>query len=285
MPARAPSGRGDGGSADRRRRSPNSRGRPEQAHEDAAGERLQKVLARAGFGSRRTSEALIAASRVTVDGEVAHLGQRVDPERARVEVDGVPVAVRDGLVYYLLNKPRGVVTTARDPEGRSTVIDFVPAEPRVFPVGRLDYDTEGLLVLTNDGELAQLVTHPRHGIEKAYLAEVSGVPSRAATRSLREGIVLDDGPTAPARVRIVQRRGDNAALEIVVHEGRNRLVRRMCEAVGHPVRRLVRTRVGPISDRRLAPGASRPLRSREVRALYSAAVGSGTPPGNDSDPD
>jgi len=285
MAARAPSGRGGGGSADRGRKSPSSRGRPDEAHNDAHGERLQKVLARAGFGSRRASEELIAAGRVTVDGEVAHLGQRVDPEHASVEVDGVPVAVRSGLVYYLLNKPRGVVTTARDPEGRSTVIALVPAEPRVFPVGRLDYDTEGLLVLTNDGDLTQLVTHPRHGIEKAYLAEVSGVPSPAVIRSLREGIALDDGPTAPARVRLVQRRGDDAALEIVVHEGRNRLVRRMCEAVGHPVRRLVRTRVGPIGDRRLAPGAWRPLRPREVRALYSAASGGGTPPGNETDPD
>jgi 23S rRNA pseudouridine2605 synthase len=251
----------------------------------ADGERLQKVLARAGFGSRRAAEVLIAEERVTVDGEVARLGQRIDPEHAHVEVDGVPVAVRDDVVYYLLNKPRRVVTTAHDPAGRPTAVDLVPHEPRVFPVGRLDYDTEGLLVLTNDGELAQLVTHPRHGIEKTYLAEVSGVPSRAAIRSLREGVTLDDGPTAPARVRLVQRRGDDAALEIVVHEGRNRVVRRMCEAVGHPVRRLVRTRVGPITDRHLAPGAWRPLRPREVRALYAAATGPGTHPGDDSNAD
>lgn len=239
----------------------------------SGGERLQKVLARAGFGSRRAAEELIAAGRVSVDGEVARLGQRVDPEHARVEVDGVAVTVRGDLVYYLLNKPRRVVTTARDPEGRTTAVDLVPAEPRVFPVGRLDYNTEGLLLLTNDGELAQLLGHPRHGVEKAYLAEVTGVPSRATLRSLREGVLLDDGPTAPAEVRLVQTRDDNAALEIVVHEGRNRLVRRMCEAVGHPVRRLVRTRVGPISDLRLAPGEWRPLRPREVRALYGAASG------------
>jgi 23S rRNA pseudouridine2605 synthase len=251
----------------------------------ADGERLQKVLARAGFGSRRAAEALIADGRVTVDGEVARLGRRVDPAQAHVEVDGVPVRIRDGVVYYLLNKPRRVVTTARDPEGRPTAVDLVPPEPRVFPVGRLDYETEGLLVLTNDGELAQLVTHPRHGIDKAYLAEVAGAPSRAAIRSLREGVVLDDGPTAPARVGVVQRRGDTTALEIVVHEGRNRIVRRMCEAVGHPVRRLVRTRIGPIGDRRLAPGAWRPLHPREVRALYTAATAPGTAPGNESDPD
>jgi 23S rRNA pseudouridine2605 synthase len=251
----------------------------------ADGERLQKVLARAGLGSRRAAEGLIADGRVTVDGEVARLGQRIHPEQAHVEVDGVPIAVREGVVYYLLNKPRRVVTTARDPEGRLTAVELVPAEPRVFPVGRLDYETEGLLLLTNDGELAQLVTHPRHGIEKAYLAEVSGVPTRATIRTLRDGVALDDGPTAPARVRLVQDQGDTAALEIVVHEGRNRIVRRMCEAVGHPVRRLVRTRVGPITDRRLAPGAWRPLRPREVQALYRAATEAGTPPGRESDPD
>jgi 23S rRNA pseudouridine2605 synthase len=264
MPTRTPSGRSD----------------------DAGdGERLQKVLARAGFGSRRAAEALIADGRVSVDGAVARLGQRIDRGNQRVEVDGVPVVVRDDVVYYLLNKPRRVVTTARDPEGRRTAVDLVPSEPRVFPVGRLDYDTEGLLVLTNDGELAQLVTHPRHGIEKTYLAEVNGVPSRAAVRALREGVMLDDGPTAPARVRVVQRRSENTALEIVVHEGRNRVVRRMCEAVGHPVSRLVRTRVGPISDRRLAPGKWRVLRPREVRALYGAATSSPIPEGDDSGPD
>ena len=256
-----------------------------QPGSSAEGERLQKILARAGFGSRRAAELLIADGRVTVDGAVARLGQRVDAQHARVEVDGVPVTVRDGVVYYLLNKPRRVVTTARDPEGRPAAVDLVPTEPRVFPVGRLDYDTEGLLVLTNDGDLAQLVTHPRHGIEKTYLAEVSGVPSRATIRALREGVTLEDGPTAPARVRLVQDLGDNAALEIVVHEGRNRIVRRMCEAVGHPVRRLVRTRVGPIADRRLAPGSWRVLRPREVRALYAAATEPATSLSDDSKPD
>ena len=173
----------------------------------AEGERLQKVLARAGFGSRRAAEELIAAGRVAVDDEIAHLGRRVDVSRNRITVDGIPVAVRTDLVYYLLNKPAKVVTTARDPEGRPTVLDLVPLEPRVFPVGRLDYETEGLLVLTNDGELAQLLSHPGHGVPKAYLAEVDGVPSRAAVRELREGIELDDGRTAPAQVRLVQRQG------------------------------------------------------------------------------
>jgi 23S rRNA pseudouridine2605 synthase len=237
------------------------------------GDRLQKVLARAGMGSRRTCEALIAEGRVTVDGEVAVLGRRVDAEVAHIEVDGVPVPVAADLVSYLLNKPPGVVTTLSDPQGRRTVVDLVPTEPRVFPVGRLDYDSEGLLVLTNDGELTQLLTHPKHGVPKAYLAEVVGVPTAGEVRKLREGVELDDGPTAPAKVAVVARHGDGAALELVIHEGRNRQVRRMCEAIGHPVTRLVRTRIGPISDARLAPGDWRPLRPDEVRALYAAAVG------------
>jgi 23S rRNA pseudouridine2605 synthase len=235
------------------------------------GERLQKVLARAGIGSRRASEELIAAGRVTVDGEVAELGNRVDPERARIEVDGVPVVTRAGLVHYLLTKPVHTVSTASDPEGRPTVVDLVPAEPRVVPVGRLDWDTEGLLVLTNDGDLTQLLTHPSHGVEKEYLAEVDGVPTRATLRTLREGVELEDGVTAPGEVRLVQSRGDHAAIELVIHEGRNRQVRRMFEAVGHPVRRLVRTRIGALADRSLAPGEWRVLKPDEVRGLYAAA--------------
>ncbi len=230
-------------------------------------------MARAGFGSRRAAEGLIAAGRVTVNGEVATLGRRVDPGHDEIAVDGIRAVVRDDLVYYLLNKPKHTITSASDPRHRRTVLDLVPLEPRVFPVGRLDYETEGLLVLTNDGELAQLLSHPRHGVEKAYLAEVEGAPSPAAIRHLRAGVELDDGRTAPAQVRLVQQHDRVAALEIVVHEGRNRLVRRMCEAVGHPVRRLVRTRIGPVSDARLPPGTWRPLRQQEVRALYEAAGG------------
>jgi 23S rRNA pseudouridine2605 synthase len=249
---------------------------PAVPEEPATGERLQKVLARAGFGSRRAAEALIADGRVTVNGEVAQLGRRVDPDGDRIAVDGVRAVVRDDLVYYVLNKPRQVVTTAHDPQGRRTVLDLVPAEPRVFPVGRLDYETEGLLVLTNDGELANLLTHPRHGVDKEYLAEVEGTPSPAAIRRLREGVELDDGRTAPAEARVVQARdgGTTAALELVVHEGRNRVVRRMCEAVGHPVRRLVRTRIGSLRDPRLQPGSWRHLDRQEVRGLYEAASGS-----------
>jgi 23S rRNA pseudouridine2605 synthase len=244
-------------------------------------ERVQKVLARAGLGSRRACEELIVAGRVAVDGRTVVLGDRIDVATQRLELDGVPVVTRTDLVYYLLNKPARVVTTARDPEGRRTVVELVPAEPRVFPVGRLDFDTEGLLVLTNDGELTQLLSHPRHGVEKAYVAEVDGVPSRGALRSLREGIELDDGVTAPAGARVLARHGDGAALEIVIHEGRNRQVRRMCDAVGLPVRRLIRTRIGPVRDAHLAPGDWRLLRAREVRALYAAAVASDE---NETDP-
>jgi 23S rRNA pseudouridine2605 synthase len=232
------------------------------------GERLQKVLARAGFGSRRTCEDLIAAGRVSVNGEVAILGQRVDPDVDRVDVDGVPASVRDGLVYYLLNKPRGVVTTASDPQRRPTVVELVPLEPRVFSVGRLDADSEGLLLLTNDGDLTHRLTHPSFGIEKEYLVEVEGEPTPHALRCLRYGIELEDGVTAPARVGQV---GANT-LRITIHEGRNRQVRRMCAAVGYPVLRLVRTRIGPLADRSLKPGQWRPLTQAEVRDLATATA-------------
>jgi 23S rRNA pseudouridine2605 synthase len=233
------------------------------------GDRLQKVLARGGFGSRRACEDLIAEGRVTVNGEVAQLGRRVDPRRDEVAVDGVPAAVRPDLVYYLLNKPRGVVTTASDPQRRPTVVELVPSEPRVFPVGRLDVDTEGLLVMTNDGDLAFRLTHPSYGVEKAYLAEVEGRPSPGAVRRLRDGVALDDGATSPARVSLTPPN----LLRLVLHEGRNRQVRRMCEAVGHPVVRLVRYRIGPVVDPSLAPGRWRVLDRAEVRALHEAAAG------------
>ncbi len=246
--------------------------------ETDAGVRLQKVLARAGIGSRRVSEELIAAGRVVVDGAPAVLGQRIDPRAGARERGRVPVVTDTTLVHWSLNKPDDVVTTASDPQGRSTVLDLVPDEPRVFPVGRLDRNTEGLLILTNDGELAQLLTHPRHGVEKEYLAEVDGVPAPGALKRLREGVELDDGPTQPTRVSLVRPANDRASalVEIVVKEGRKRMVRRMCSEVGHPVRRLVRTRIGPVTDRSLAPGAWRVLAPAEVRALYAAALGDDT---------
>jgi 23S rRNA pseudouridine2605 synthase len=237
------------------------------------GERLQKVLARAGIGSRRVSEGLIADGRVTVNGEVAILGRRVDPEQDRVALDGVPVVVDASIVHWLLNKPAGYVTTAHDTHGRPTVLDLVPDEPRVFPVGRLDLDTEGLLVLTNDGDLAQLLTHPSHGVEKEYFVEVEGRPSPGALRTLRNGVELDDGPTRPAQAKILQESDSGTtALTIVVKEGRKRMVRRMCAAVGHPVVRLARTRIGPLRDPHLAPGTWRVLGADEVRSLYAAGL-------------
>lgn len=239
-----------------------------RAAESPNAERLQKVLAARGWGSRRICEDLIAAGRVTVNGEVAVLGRRVDVDVDEVEVDGAPVGIKDDLVHYLLNKPAGVVTTARDTHGRSTVVGLVPKEPRVYPVGRLDVETEGLLLMTNDGQLANRIAHPSHGVEKEYLATVTPAPvSPGAIRRLREGVELDDGVTAPAQVS----QPDPGVLRLTIHEGRNRQIRRMCEAVGHEVTRLVRTRIGPITDRRLAPGAWRSLTTDEVIALARAA--------------
>ena len=233
-------------------------------------ERIQKVLAAAGVASRRAVEEMVAEGRVVVNGQPARLGQRIDPDGDVVEVDGVTVGLRADLVYYLLNKPTGVVTTASDPQGRPTVVDMVPGDPRVFPVGRLDADTEGLLLLCNDGDLTHRLTHPSFGVDKEYLAQVEGRPSRGALRRLREGVELEDGP---ARAVAVSQPGPTV-VRIVVHEGRNRLVRRMCAAIGHPVHRLVRTRIGPLADRKLSPGEWRELTPAEVRELERHGTGS-----------
>ena len=241
-------------------------GRTAEHDPSADGERLQKVLARVGLGSRRHCEGLVEGGHVRVNGEVARLGRRVGSDD-RVTVDGVLIGIRPDIVVYLLNTPAGVVTTASDPQGRPTVIDLVPDDPRVFPVGRLDLETEGLLVLTNDGDLAQLLTHPSHGVEKEYLAHVEGRPTRGAVRRLREGVELDDGPTAPAQASLV---GDSL-IRLTIHEGRNRQVRRMCEAIGHPVTRLVRTRIGPLTARKLKPGQWRELDTHESFDLRKAA--------------
>lgn len=234
-------------------------------------EKLQKVLARAGVASRRAVEILILEGRVKVNGVTAEVGQRVDVEVDVLEVDGALVPVAPGLVHYLLHKPAGVVTTASDPQGRRTVVDLVPEEPRVFPVGRLDAETEGLLLVTNDGELTHRVTHPSHGVEKEYLASVEGAPSRASLRKLREGVELDDGLTAPAKASLVAPN----VLRLTIHEGRNRQVRRMCEAIGHPVTRLVRTRIGPITDTTLKAGEWRSLTDDEIAALAKAVADEG----------
>lgn len=230
------------------------------------GERLQKILARVGFGSRRVCEELIQSGRVSVNGEIAVLGRRVDVGVDSVEVDGERIGVEPDLVYYLVNKPRGVVCTSVDTHDRPTILDLVPHEPRVFSVGRLDMDSEGLIILTNDGALAQTLTHPSKGVEKEYLVEVEAPPSGVAAgalRRLRDGVVLDDGPTAPAEVG----QPNPGVLRIVIHEGRNRQIRRMCEAVGHPVLRLVRTRIGSVADSSLRPGHFRTLDIEEIRVL------------------
>lgn len=238
---------------------------------DPAPERIQKVLARAGIGSRRRVEELVAAGRVRVNGARARLGARVDPYKDVVEVDGSRVPLEPGLVHYLANKPVGMVSTADDPEGRPTVVDLVDPSVRVWPVGRLDVDTEGAIVLTNDGELTHRLTHPSFGVPKTYLAEVRGGVRHGSVVRLARGIELDDGPTAPADVAIVDRLGPTTLVEITLREGRNRQVRRMFDAVGHPVVRLARTAIGPLGLGRLKPGSLRRLSPEEVRALYRAA--------------
>lgn len=236
----------------------------------AGGERLQKVLARAGLGSRRQMEALIAAGRVTVNGERVSLGRRVDPDKDLVEVDGARVPVGARLVYYMLNKPAGVVTSASDPQGRPTVLDLIDPSTRVWPVGRLDIDSEGLLLLTNDGDLTHRLTHPSFEVERAYLAEVRGPVASRTFKLLLAGVELDDGPARAAGVKEVDRTRQSTLLEVVVTEGRNRLVRRLLDHVGHPVTRLVRLRQGPVSLGRLKPGTVRRLSPAEVTQLYRA---------------
>lgn len=234
-------------------------------------ERLQKVMARVGIGSRRVSEGYIEEGRVSVNGKIATLGDRVN-ESDEIIFDGAVISTMPDSVTYLLNKPVGVVTTASDPQGRSVVVDLVPNEPRVFSVGRLDMDTEGLLLLTNDGELAHRLTHPSFGVEKEYLAHVEGDPSRATLRRLREGVELEDGITYPAKAALVS----SGVVKLTIHEGRNRQVRRMLDAVGHPVVRLARTRIGPIADPQLRPGASRKLVQSELIELQKAVHPSAT---------
>lgn len=220
--------------------------------------------------SRRAAEELIAAGRVTVDGRRASIGERVDPDTQAVAVDGRRIPIRPDTVTYLLYKPTGVISTADDPQGRSTVIDLVPEAPRVYPVGRLDADSEGLILLTNDGELANLVTHPRYEVPKTYVVLVDGPPGDWV-EELVEGVELDDGPAAAQSARVVDTSKGQTLIELVMGEGRNREIRRMVEAVGRRVLRLVRTAVGPIRDPQLAPGTWRRLSPDEVGRLYDAA--------------
>jgi len=238
------------------------------------GVRLQKVLAAAGVGSRRHCEELIGAGRVEVDGQVVRrFGARVDPESQIIRVDGKRIPARQDIVYLAFNKPRGVLTAMSDDRGRKTIVDFLgDRAERLFHVGRLDYDTEGLMLLTNDGELAHRLAHPSFEVAKTYLAEVSGPVPKDLGRRLQAGVELDDGVAAADRFRVVDRSGNRALVEITLHEGRKHIVRRMLAATGHPVTRLVRTDVGPIRLGNLKPGASRDLTTGEIGELY-AAVG------------
>ena len=264
--------RGAGSSGGGRRPGSAPRGGAREAGEAGAGKplRINKALSAAGLGSRRAVEDLVRAGRVSIDGEVVqNLGRRVDPAHDRVTVDGSRVVLDERRRYWLLNKPAGVISTAADPSGRPTVVGLVPDQPRVFPVGRLDRDTEGLLLLTNDGPLTYRLTHARYGVEKRYLAEVERLPADAPAR-LRKGVELQDGLAKPVRVRVVAGAGRRRMIEVVLVEGRNREVRRLLEAVGAPLRRLVRTAVGPIRLTGLAPGEFRALRPDEIRGLYRA---------------
>ncbi|MDQ3772578.1 MAG: rRNA pseudouridine synthase [Actinomycetota bacterium] len=239
--------------------------------ETPTGERIQKVLARAGVASRRAVEEMIVRGRIRVNGERVALGRRIDASKDIVEVDGSRVPLSTDLAYYLVNKPVGVVTTAHDEEGRETVMDLLEVEVRVYPVGRLDMDSEGVVLLTNDGELAQRLTHPSFGVPKTYLVEASGSVKEKSLRALARGVELDDGVTAPAEVRLVEKNPRGTLVEMSITEGRNRQIRRMFDAVGHPVRRLVRTAIGPLMLGRLKPATYRKLRPDEVMSLYRAA--------------
>ena len=234
--------------------------------------RLQKVLATAGLGSRRACEALIDQGRVEVDGRrVREQGVRVDPRTAVIRVDGERVPTAPGIAVYAFNKPRGVVSTMSDEQGRPCVGDYVEGRrDRLFHVGRLDADTEGLLILTNDGELANRLGHPSFEVDKTYVATVRGQVPGAALRDLERGVELDDGPARCDSARFVQKLPDRTMVELVLHEGRNRIVRRMMEAVGHPVQDLVRTRIGPLHLGQQRPGILREITGPELRSLYTA---------------
>lgn len=241
--------------------------------------RLQKILSQAGIASRRAAETLISQGRVDVNGEiVTELGTKADPERDTIRVDGRRIKVAVERRYLLMNKPRGIISSRSDPHQRPTVIDLLAkhgVKGYFYPVGRLDIDSEGLIILTNDGAFAQRVIHPRFKLERRYEAQVAGVPDERDLNRLRRGIEIDDRRTLPAQVRLLRvmqtRSGDEAVIELVLREGRNRQVRKMCDAIAHPVERLRRTRIGPIEDHRLKPGQVRDLRPGEVASLTGTA--------------
>jgi 23S rRNA pseudouridine2605 synthase len=271
-------GPGQRGPGQRDRARPDPELAPEDEHDTLidvpGGVRLQKVLAAAGVGSRRHCEEMIGDGRVEVDGEVVRrFGARVDPQRQVIRVDGRRIPAREDLVYMALNKPAGVLTTMSDARGRPTIADYLgDRTERLFHVGRLDFDTEGLMLLMNDGELAHRLAHPRYGVLKTYLADVAGPLPRDLGRQLITGVELEDGVASADRFRVVERAGDRALVEITLHEGRKHIVRRMLAETGHPVSRLVRTHVGPVALGSLRPGTTRRLSTTEIGELY-AAVG------------
>lgn len=232
--------------------------------------RIQKAIAHAGLMSRRAAEEAIAAGRVQLNGIQAVLGDRVDVDKDRLTLDGVPVSVATNLATYILYKPVGVLSTTSDPEGRRTVVDLIETSERIYPVGRLDADSEGLILVTNDGELTNRVTHPRYGITKKYLAELDGTPTPATLKRLERGVELEDGPARAVSARLRESHKGRSLVELVMVEGRNREIRRMMDAVGHEVQRLVRTAIGPLTAPDLAPGAYRRLSATEIRRLLEA---------------
>jgi 23S rRNA pseudouridine2605 synthase len=237
--------------------------------------RVQKAMSGAGLMSRRSAEEAIRSGRVAIDGRKAVLGDRVDVATQKVTLDGAPLPVNPDLETYLLYKPAGVISSASDPQGRRTVVDLVATGRRLYPVGRLDYESEGLILLTNDGELANRVTHPRYGIVKRYVALVAGSPGKSEIRRLTEGIDLDDGAARALSAQVVGRQGAQTMVELTMGEGRNREVRRMFGALGYDVVSLVRTAIGPITDRSLKPGQSRRLSAAETRDLLASGSGDG----------
>lgn len=250
----------------------------QQQKQSMEGIRLQRVLAAAGLGSRRACEVLIEQGRVEVDGKrVKEQGMRVDPDTAVISVDGRRINAAPGKEYLALHKPEGYVSAMSDPEGRPTLLDLVGEQKRLFHVGRLDIDTEGLLIMTNDGELAHMLSHPSFGVQKTYLAEVPGPVPRGIGKRLRQGVVLEDGPVTVDNFRLVTATPNRAMVEVVIHEGRKHVVRRLLEAVDLPVQRLIRTKFGPITLGDQRPGKVRPLNQKEIGALFAAVGASAAP--------
>ncbi|HBN96385.1 MAG TPA: pseudouridine synthase [Firmicutes bacterium] len=234
-------------------------------------ERLQKVMAQSGVASRRACEELIKENRVQVNGKPAHLGQKVDPTRDLISVDGQPLATEETRRYFVLNKPFGYITTSKDQFGRKSVLDLLPGvKERVYPVGRLDYDSEGLVFLTNDGDLAYRVTHPKYELPKTYVVRLKGRITMDAIYRLRTGVILEDGRTIPAEVEALKPEGDDSILRITITEGRNRQLRRMCNKVGFQVVRLQRTAIGPLTLGKLPSGTHRSLTMKELQSLKKA---------------